>query len=365
MKIKEMMDPKLQEKLKLCKPSKNVSSIITQEQACNENIKYITDRASGRIVPLKTSYSSLNKALGGGIETNTTMVLSGLSGGGKSTLSKRIVNSINQNILKIGKKCLSLSFNYEMLAHKTIGREISYLSKLPLKKLYSSESPLSSVVIENLINTHYKNIMSYPIIYAEEPADHKVIGNTIYYYWKNLCKDDGVVLIVEIDHAVITKGKEGDSQKDKIDNLMETLNAVKKKIAAEGGEVFFIVLSQMNREIKKSERISDPVQHYPLTSDLFAASSIEFFSDYILLTHMPSKLHLPSYTDNEFPIHITEGNGDITEFIYWHLLKNRDGEPDLIVPMLNNLKYFDFEEVPSQLFQQYHKDFINKGVCKR
>ena len=41
MKIKEMMDPKLQEKLKLCKPSKNVSSIITQEQACNENIKYI------------------------------------------------------------------------------------------------------------------------------------------------------------------------------------------------------------------------------------------------------------------------------------------------------------------------------------
>jgi hypothetical protein len=283
----------------------------------------------------------------------------------KSTLSKRIVNGINKNLLKLGKKCLSLSFNFEMLAHKTIGREISNLSKITLKELYSSEHPLAASKIDYLINTHYKTIANYPILYVEEPIDHIEIGNTIFYYWEKLCKDDGTVLIVEVDHAVITRGREGDSQKDKIDKLMETLNSVKKKIANRGGEVFFIILSQMNREIKKSDRMNDPAQHYPLTSDLFAASSIEFFSDYILVTHMPYKLHLPKYTDQGYPIKLIEDNEFETQFIYWHLLKNRDGEPDFVIPMLNNLKYFDFEEVPTEDFIKYHEDFTNKGVCKR
>ena len=235
-----------------------VSKIITQEDAINRNIDYVRKRASGEIVPLQTSYPLLNKALGGGIELNTMMTISGLSGGGKSSLSKRIVNGINNNLLKIGRKCVSLSFNFEMLAHKTIGREISHLSKMTLKELYSSGHPLAASRIEKLIDTHYKSLLQYPIIYVEEPTDHEEIGKTIYYYWKKLCKKDNTVLIVEVDHAVITKGRQGDSQKDKIDNLMETLNRIKKKISNEGGEVFFIILSQMNRNIKSSDRITDP-----------------------------------------------------------------------------------------------------------
>lgn len=344
---------------------KGVSRILTQKQAVWRNIDYVRKRASGEIVPLKTSYELLNRALGGGIELNTMMTISGLSGGGKSSLSKRIVNGINQNLLNIGRKCLSLSFNFEMLAHKTIGREIANLNQMSLKELYSSEHPLAASKIDYLINTHYKTLMQYPIMYVEEPIDHVEIGNTIYYYWKELCKDDNTVLIVEVDHAVITRGKQGDNQKDKIDNLMETLNRVKKKISNEGGEVFFIILSQMNRDIKKSDRISDPAQHYPITSDLFASSSIEFFSDYILVTHMPYKLHLPKYTDQGFPIRLYNDKKleGCKEFIYWHLLKNRDGEPDMMIPLLNNLKYFDFEEVQTDQFKKYLKQFNEKGHC--
>jgi len=77
---------------------------------------------------------------------------------------------------------------------------------------------------------------------------------------------------------------------------------------------------------------------------------------------MPAKLNLKSYTDNKFPVWI--GDKD-QEFIYWHILKNRDNPPDFIVPMLNNLKFFDFEEVQTLDFEKYIEDFNKKGHCDK
>ena len=248
-----------------------------------------------------------------------------------------------------------------MLAQKTVGREIANMSKITLQELYSSERPLASSKMNYIFKEYHSQLFDYPLIYVEEPQNHKVIGETIYYYWKNLCGPEDY-LIVEIDHAVITRGLTGDTQKDKIDNLMETLNRMKKKIAYEGGKVFYVILSQMNRDIKKADRMRITSMHYPITSDIFAASSIEFFSDYIMCTHMPAKLNLKGYTDNNFPIYL-DVKGEPTEFIYWHIMKNREGIPDQVIPMLNNLKYFDFEEVDLNDFTQYCKEFNNNGRC--
>lgn len=358
-----MDQEELSERLKSVKGKKGIPKVLTQTEAVEKSKEYVKKRASGEIVILETSYDKLNKACA--FELNTMLTISGLSGGGKSTLAKRLENSIIDNLKKKGKKCLALSFNFEMLAHKTIGREVVNLSKMPLRQLYSIDHPLSSLAMEKVFREQYSKLIDYPILYVEEPQDHKTIGNTIYYYWKSMCKADGTVLIVEIDHAVITKGKDGDTQKNKIDNLMETLNSIKKKIAAEGGDVFFIVLSQMNREIRHRDRLTTPELHYPQSSDLFASSSIEFFSDYILITHMPSKLNIKKYTDNSLPVYLQEKDDSETSFIYWHILKNRDGEPDQILPMLNDLKHFNFEEVPVEHFKKYTQQFDDDGSCTR
>jgi replicative DNA helicase len=241
---------------------------MTQAQAVMQNKEYIRKRASGEITFLETCYPRLNKALM--LEPNTMLTISGLSGSGKSTLSKRISNSIHANLIKSGKQAIGLSFNFEMLAHKTIGREVANMSKMTLQELYSNEHPLAEAIMEKVFKQYHSKLFDYPLIYVEEPQDWKVIGDTIYYYWSELCKN-GEYIIVEIDHAVITRGRTGETQKDKIDNLMEELNRVKKRIAYEGGNVFFIILSQMNREIKSTERLSAPSLHYPITSDLFAS----------------------------------------------------------------------------------------------
>lgn len=279
----------------------------------------------------------------------------------KSTLSKRISNSIHANLIKAGSSAYGLSFNFEMLAQKTIGREIAHMSKMSLQELYSSEHPLAATKMEQIFKQYHNQLFNYPLIYVEEPQDWKVIGDTIYFYWKSLCTN-GEYLIIEIDHAVITKGRTGENQKDKVDNLMEELNRVKKKIAYEGGNIFIIILSQMNRDIKSSDRIQVPNMHYPMNSDLMSSSSCEFFSDYIMFTHMPSKLNLRAYTDNNFPIRLKD-QGEEIEFIYWHITKNREGIPDQIIPMLNNLKYFDFIEVDLNDFDRYCQEFRKTGQC--
>lgn len=332
---------------------------LLQDQAVMQNKEYIRKRQAGELEFLKTSYESLNRVLM--IEPNTIFTLVGLSGGGKSTAAKRIINSIHANLKSKGKSAYGLSFNFEMLAQKTIGREIANMAQMTLQQLYSNEHPLAAARMEHIFKTHHSELFEYPLIYVEEPQNHDIIGKTIYYYWKLLCKEDEY-LTVEIDHAVITRGMTGDTQKDKIDNLMETLNRVKKKISYEGGNVFFLVLSQMNRDIKSKERRSAPSLHYPMTSDIFAASSIEFFSDYIMCTHMPSKLFLKSYTDNNLPIYLNDEDEEIS-FIYWHILKNRESIGDQVIPMLNNLKYFDFQEVNLDDFDRYCKDFRKNGSC--
>jgi len=259
-----------------------------------------------------------------------------------------------------------LSLNWEMLAHKTVGREISHLSKTKLKELYSSDNPIDDMKLNNIVLEYYEKLAEYPIVYVEEPTDYNTFGEMVYYYWKKLCAKDQINLIVEIDHAVICKGLNHDTQKDRIDKLMEEVNGAKKKISSEGGNVMFIALTQMNRNIKSIERKSVPEEHYPSTEDLFAASSIEFYSDYIIILHMPAKIHLSSYTDNKFPVWLgskDEKENQETQFIYFHIIKQREGEPDLMIPMLNRLQYFDFEEIEEKDFDKYWEDFKKSNVC--
>lgn len=341
---------------------KGVAELMTQGQVVRESISYIKSRMNGEIVPLKTFSPWLDEKLSY-IEPNTTITISARSGGGKSTLSKNLVHAIMTNAERDGMECVGLSFNFEMLAHKTVGRKLSSNSNLALSTIYSVDTPLDKKLYDMLINKYAKDLLKVPIYYVEEPQTYTDIGTTIKYYWEKLAKDK--VFIVEIDHAMITKGKAGDAQKDRVDCLMEELNICKKYIASRGGKVVFLVLSQMNRDIIRSERILNPVLHYPNTSDLFGSSAIEFFSDYIIVAHSPARLNISEYTDNKFPTILTEASQKTTNFIYFHILKNRDGVPDAIVPFLDRLHRFEFEGISKQEWSDYHTTFKQSGICYR
>lgn len=51
--------------------------------AANEAVKYIEDRKSHKINPLKTRWKKFNRACGGGLEPGVVLTIAGASGTGK------------------------------------------------------------------------------------------------------------------------------------------------------------------------------------------------------------------------------------------------------------------------------------------
>ena len=112
---------------------------------------------------------------------------------------------------------------------------------------------------------------------------------------------------------------------------------VKKKI-----KCIFIALSQLNREIEKSERLANPMQQYPMKKDIFGSDAVFHGSDYVMVSHKPFMLHLQTYGPKNLPI-LNPQDGT-QAMIYWHIIKNRDGESGLVLSMLDNLKHNRIEE---------------------
>ena len=339
-----------------------IAPLVSQRKAAEDTLEYIRKRMLGLIPQYKTCYNNMNIALGGSIEPNTILTIAGMSGSGKSTMSKRIIYSINENLHKEGKECITLCFNYEMLAFKTVGRELANAAKRSVGNLYSSNEMLNEEDYEKIERYFIPQLKKYPIYYVEEPGTHDSIKNTIMWYWNELCVNPGKLdklLIIEIDHTLLIKGSgDKDAEKMKIDKLMEDLIFLKKYIASKGGNVLFIVISQLNRGIEHIERLKTPTMHRPIKSDLTQSDNVYQGSDYVIIGHHPAKLHLQSYTEENFPtsILLDRKTNIRLNFIYYHVLKNRDGEPDFTAVMVGNLKYFEFIEISREEFSRIKKD---------
>ena len=322
------------------------------------NRKYVDDRRKGLITSLKTKYPKLDASLMGGIETDTILCISALSGAGKSTIAKTVRDSIAK--LNKSQKFRQYIFNFEMIAHQQIGRSIVSDANMPLRDLYSVDTPLTDDQYAKL-NDYYEDLAERDTSFIEVPSTPKHIADSIRYYWEKECKPTGAVMIYEIDHALLVKGREGQSEKNRIDDLMYALVDVKKWIASQGGHSVGIVLSQMNREIKSVERRQHADMHRPDTSCLFGASSIEMCADYILFSHIPAKLGLQSYTEAKLPVRI-KVDGKLMQMPYFELVKQRSGASDLTIPLWNKLDRFDFDEMDKSIFEKIHREFL-EGEC--
>ena len=90
-------------------------------------LEYIDSRRKGTVRSLKTRWHKFNRQCMGGIEPNTIYTVCGISGSGKSSFS----NSLETDLFEMNPKedFVVLSFNFEMLASKQVGRKLSYRLK--------------------------------------------------------------------------------------------------------------------------------------------------------------------------------------------------------------------------------------------
>jgi len=327
------------------------------KQAAKENLEYVEKRMKGEITSLRTKFPKLNSSLMGGIELDTILCISALSGAGKSTLSKCVRDSITD--LNKDQKFKQYIFNFEMLAHQQIARSVVTDSGVGLRDLYSVDEKLTQEQFDAL-ESYYEKLGERDIDFIDVPNTAQAIEDSIVYYWETECKDEGKTIVYEIDHALLVKGRDGQKEKDRVDELMYRLVDVKKYIADNGGHSVGIVLSQMNREIRSVDRVKNSDMHRPDTGCLFGASSIEQCSDYIMFSHIPAKLGLDNYTAHGLPTRYRLDE-QTYQMVYFELVKQRSGASDLTIPCYNKLALFDFDEMEKDVFLELLEAAQNDG----
>jgi len=296
--------------------------------ASDEAVDYITKRKKGILNSLKTRWSKLNRLTMGGIEPNIIMTIAGISGSGKSSFA----NSLETDLFDLNPNAnfVVLSFNFEMLSARQVGRKLSSKLNKTTKELYSGDSSkkLSDSDLDAVKGAAEK-IKNYEIYYVDMPGNVEEIEETIHHFLRTLAKNKW--LIVMLDHVLLTKGRTGDAERKILTDLQYMFMRVKKL-----SRTSIIQLSQMNRNIEKSDRVTSPSMHFPMRSDIFGGDSLFQASDYLIVIHRPEILGIALYGKKNWP---TKNK------IYLHLLKNRDGEVK-VLQFNNNLKYNRIEDAP-------------------
>ena len=325
-----------------------------------EAYKHVKGRADGTIVSAKTKFKLLNSKLMGGLELNTITTISAMSGAGKSTLAKELRHSISEHNPNL--KFKQLAFNFEMMAISQVNREIVSKSRIKMQDLYSVDRSLDDDTIRE-IKMYYEDLKKSDIYLVEVAVTPEILCAMLYDFWERECKPGGYTMIYEVDNLMLL---DGPKEKEKIDKANYGLVKLKKQIESEGGSSIGILLNQMNRNIEAVERVNTPEIHKPMASDLMAASSTNFCSDYIIFVHIPAKLGLKSYTNKRFPTKLIYPNNEIVDMAYLELVKNRSGEPNLTFALHNRMKYFSFDEMSVKEKRSIHGEDVSfdqvKGV---
>ena len=298
-------------------PFKSISEVA------DESLEYIRKRKDKTIVPLKTRWNKFNKVCCGGIEPNMIITIAGGSGSGKSAFA----NTLETDLIDLNpdQEIVILSFSYEMLSYRQVGRKLSNKLRKTTAELYSSDQSLSNTEF-NKIEEVADKIKKYPIYYIDTPSTVENMEKTIDYFHENIAK--GKWLIVILDHALLVEGQ-GESERGSIVDLQKMFIR-KNKLS----NTNIIQISQMNRNIEQPDRINNPSMHYPMRSDLAASDAIFQASDYVTALSRPELLNITAYGIDRLPV---------KDKVYLHFLKVRDGEP-FILEFENELKYGNLVE---------------------
>lgn len=296
----------------------------TISEVTEESLTYIKNRKDKTIVPLKTRWNKFNKVCCGGIEPNMIVTIAGGSGSGKSAFA----NTLETDLIDLNpdQNIVILSFSYEMLSYRQVGRKLSNKLRRTTSELYSSDNSLPDKDFEE-IKSAAEKIKKYPIYYIDTPSTVENMEKTIDYFHENIAK--GKWLIVILDHALLVEGGDGNSERGTLVDLQKMFIR-KKKLS----NTSIIQISQMNRNIEQPDRINNPSMHYPMRSDLAASDAIFQASDYVTALSRPELLNITSYGIDRLPV---------KDKVYLHFLKVRDGEP-FILEFENELKYGNLVE---------------------
>lgn len=262
-------------------------------KASDEIVSYIKDRRSGRIKSLKTRWAKFNKLCMGGIEPNIIMTIAGISGSGKSSF----VNSLETDLFDLNPDIpmVVLSFSFEMISAKQVGRKLSSKMDKTVSELYNGV-PGTKLSEEDVARVEKlaEGVKKYEVYYVDEPGSVDQIGETIKYFQDVIAKDKWLVVI--LDHTLLVRGQGSETERTTLVALQKVFIRARKI-----GRTSIIQLSQLNREIEDKDRIANPTTQFPTRRDVSSSDAVYQASDYVIVIHVPEHLGLKVYGPRMWP----------------------------------------------------------------
>lgn len=295
-------------------------SVVAQEA-----INYIAGRREHKVVSLKTRWKKFNKQCMGGIEPNTVYTIAGISGTGKSSF----VNLMTTDLIDLNptEDIIILNFSLEMVGFRQVGRTLSSKLRKTTSTLYSSETDLDDETFKKVVAVS-NQLKEYPIYFVDNPGTPMQTEQIIKSFYETYVKGTNKHFIVIYDHTLLTK---------QTGSVIETTSDLERVFiqAKKYPLTSIIQIAQMNRNIESSERINNPLGHYPMRSDLSSSDAMFQASDYVLVMQRPELLNIQEYGPNHLP---TQNK------IYMHMLKNRDAGKPCILEFENDLMFNNLVE---------------------
>lgn len=298
--------------------------ILNSRDEIRKALIEIKEFQKGIRLPVKTRRPDFNYNLMGGIYPNTVISIGGLSGSGKSWNAQEIEEDIFNPELNPHHEFLRLiRCNFEMLPRNLLLRKLVKRTGKDIDELLKEEQSeyINNIIRKSAIEECDKRIFYYP----DATSPREFYEDMKDFLEKQEKGDERIHTIISIDHIALIKSA-GD-KKVAIDDLIERINVLKKRF-----NVSFLILSQLNREIKK--RIDNPKRHAPGSDDFYQSDTIYQISDVQIAIHRPEFLGLTEYMafkkgTHPYPWLEDFMNIDKTAFmtsglVFWHYIKLRD-----------------------------------------
>lgn len=248
-----------------------------------EAFQYLNQLQKGEKQLLKTGDEAIDCHINGLLPSDCILYAAN-SGIGKTkmlfdTLDQILDEKINPN----AKNIKTLEFQLEMKFLNRVLRSTSSLTSKKKSKILTEEFTEEE---KDIVKRYYEGLQDDRRYICEESITTK----DFYEMTKTFCevykKSDS--LIICLDHCLLLK------KEDKFEDPLEALTGYINQLRKEFGNIYFILLSQMNRG--SLTNISDRDNSMmPTTAMIYGSSHFEFLCSYIVVLVDPFRLGVNSY----------------------------------------------------------------------
>ncbi len=171
----------------------------SREEAYQESLEYLRDRALGTVKSFITPWPKFNDAGVDGIEWPSMVVIGGRPGSGKTLIKDQIIRESFD--LNLGQDFRVLEFQFEMIGRVSAIREFSAATNLSYKQLCSSGGYHLTKDDFEMCKLYRDKRKNLPVDIVDTPCTVEEFSQIILeYHQKHQTK-----FIVTLDHSVLLK----------------------------------------------------------------------------------------------------------------------------------------------------------------